>query len=58
MPALAKVFGDKKYMWDGEVYTSEEEAKKIAQRYEGAGFETKIVFENNQFFVYSRKEVK
>ncbi len=58
MPALAKIFGDKKYMWDGEIYASEEEAKKVAQRYKEAGFETKVVSEDDQFFVYSRKEVK
>ena len=58
MPTLAKIFGDKKYMWDGEVYSSEEDAKRAAQRYEEDGFETKIVSENDQFFVYSREQVK
>ena len=41
MPELAKIFDNKKYMWDGEIYDTEEAAKNTAQKYEQDGFEIK-----------------
>ncbi len=58
MPALSKVIDDKKYMWDGNVYDSEEEAQKVAEGYAEDGFDTKIVSEEGHFLVYNRREIK
>jgi len=58
MPELAKIFDNKKYMWDGEIYDTEEAAKNTAQKYEQDGFEIKIVEENGKYLIYNRREIK
>jgi len=58
MPALARVFDDRKYMWDGETYETKEAAQTVAEKYQQDGFETKIVEEEGKFLVYNRREVK
>ncbi|MCD6319257.1 MAG: hypothetical protein J7M03_01100 [Candidatus Desulfofervidaceae bacterium] len=58
MPALAKIFDDRKYMWDGEVYETKEEAQTVVEKYQQDGFETKIVEEEGKFLVYNRREVE
>jgi len=58
MPELARIFDDKKYMWDGEIYDSEDVAKQKAKEYEKDGFETKVIEEEGKFLVYNRREIK
>ncbi|MDL1956241.1 MAG: hypothetical protein LWW95_04195 [Candidatus Desulfofervidus auxilii] len=58
MPELSKIFDNKKYMWDGEIYDTEEAAKSTAQKYEQDGFEIKIVEENGKYLIYNRREIK
>lgn len=53
----SKIFDGTKFMWDGRTYTSEE-AKSREEKYRKEGFETKIIQEENQHLVYTRKEVK
>ncbi|RLI83767.1 hypothetical protein DRP07_02915 [Archaeoglobales archaeon] len=53
----ARTFEGKKYMWDGLIYESEEEAKKAAETYAKDDFETKVVEEKGKYFVYSRRVV-
>lgn len=55
---LSKKIDDKKFMWDGKIYETEDEAKNIAESYEKDNFETKVIFEENKYLVYNRKEVK
>jgi len=55
---LARTFNGKKFMWDGKAYPNEKEGKEIAQKYRGDGFETELVEEGNQFFVFTRRVVK
>jgi hypothetical protein len=57
MTDLARIFEDKKYMWDGEIYETEETAKTTALKYEKDGFETKIIKEKDQYFIYNRREI-
>ncbi|MFQ6106871.1 MAG: hypothetical protein ACE5QF_04715 [Thermoplasmata archaeon] len=45
-------------MWDGQEYESEEDAKKVAEDYEGDGFEVKLVSEGGKHLVYTRREVE
>ena len=57
-PALAIRVDDKKYMWDGKVYESEEEARKVQEEYEKENFEVHITKgEEGKFLVYSRRLV-
>lgn len=58
MPELAKIIESKKFMWDGKIYETEDEAKNIASIYEKDNFETKVILEENKYLVYNRKEVK
>lgn len=58
MPDLAKIIESKKFMWDGKIYETVEEAKNIAFSYEKDNFETKVILEENKYLVYNRKEVK
>lgn len=55
---LARVFNDKKFMWDGRTYTDEKEVSEIAQKYKTDGFEVEMVKEGNQHFLFTRRVVK
>lgn len=57
-PALAIRVDDKKYMWDGKIYESEEEARKVQEEYKKENFEVHITKgEEGKFLVYSRRLV-
>lgn len=58
MPDLAKIIDDKKFMWDGKIYDTEDDAKNVVQRYEKDDFETKVILENEKYLVYNRRVVK
>ncbi len=55
---LARIFGGKKFMWDGRVYTDEKERREISQKYKDDGFEVELVEEDNQYFLFTRRAVK
>jgi hypothetical protein len=52
---LAKKVNGKKFMWDGVVYESDEQAQQIMEDYAKAGFEVQKFFEDGQFLVYNRR---
>ena len=52
---LAKKVNGKKFMWDGAVYESDEQAQKVMEDYAKEGFEVQKVVEEGQFLVYSRR---
>lgn len=54
---LSKIFEGKKFMWDGMIYETEEQAKEVMERYKKDGFEVRTVKEGDQYLVYSRREV-
>lgn len=54
---LARIFNGKKFMWDGRVYTNEEERREVAQKYRDDGFEVELVEEENQYFLFTRRVV-
>ena len=58
MPDLARIFKDKKYMWDGEIYDTKDTAEATALKYQEDGFETEIVEEEGKYLIYNRREVK
>lgn len=53
-----KIIESKKFMWDGKVYDTEEEAKNVADSYQKDNFEVKIVSEEGKYLIYNRREVK
>ncbi len=55
---MVKYFDKKKFMWDGFTYNSETEAKIKEKEYSERGFETRVVKENNEFLIYTRRVVK
>jgi hypothetical protein len=57
MPSKAEKFDGKKFMWDEDEYSSEEEAKEKLANYEKDGFETQLVKEDAKYLVYTRRLV-
>jgi hypothetical protein len=55
---LARRLAGKKFMWDSQVHADEKEAKEAARKYEADGFLTELVNEDNQFYVFTRREMK
>ncbi|MCK4444550.1 MAG: hypothetical protein KAW09_08400, partial [Thermoplasmata archaeon] len=48
----------RKYMWDGVTYPGEQEAEKAKKEYEEKGFDVKMVNQEGEVTVYTRKEVE
>ena len=55
---LSRKFEGKKFMWDGEAYADETKAKEAAARYKADNFQTQIISEDNQHYVFTRREIK
>jgi hypothetical protein len=54
VPLARKVDG-KKFLWDGVVYESDEQAQQMMEGYAKDGFEVQKFYEEGQFLVYSRR---
>jgi hypothetical protein len=52
---LARKVNGKKFMWDGVVYESDEQASQVMEDYAKDGFEVEKVVEGGQFLVYNRR---
>lgn len=57
MPDRVKFSEGNKFMWDGRVYKSEEEAREIEERYKKEGFETLRDQEGSEYLLYTRRVV-
>lgn len=55
---LAMISDGKKFMWDGRLYDSKEEALHAGQSYQDENFQIQIVEEDGKFLVYTRRTVK
>lgn len=55
---LARTFKGKKFMWDGRTYLNQEEVEEVRQGYQSDGFETELVEEGGQWFLFTRRLVK
>ena len=53
-----RIVDGKKYVWDGVDYESESFASESVSRYSKDGFETKLLEDEGQYRVYTRREVK
>jgi hypothetical protein len=54
---LAKKVNGKKFMWDGVIYDSDDQAQQIMEDYAKDGFEVQKFVEDGKFLVYSRRVV-
>lgn len=52
---LARKFEGKKYMWDGAIYESEDQARRTMDAYRRNGFEVQLFQDADQYLVYSRR---
>jgi hypothetical protein len=52
---LSRKFEGKKFMWDGAVYATEDEARQSAQAYRQDGFDVQLFEDAGQYLVYSRR---
>lgn len=57
-PNLATVRGGSKFLWDGQLYDTNEAALRAAQSYQDDGFQTQIGEEGGKYLVYSRRAAK
>ncbi len=58
MPDASRIIHGKKFMWDGVVYPTQEEAQGAAEKYKKDNFEVESVKQEDQFLVYTRRVVK
>jgi len=57
-PNLAMIGDGKKFMWDGQLYDTREEASRAAESYQNENFQIQMVEEGEKFLVYTRRTVK
>ena len=52
-----KFIDGKKFIWDGITHDNENEAQKVKAEYESNKFETRIIEEENKFYLFTRRVV-
>jgi len=57
MPDISLIINGKKFMWDGVVYKTKQEASDKMQKYKNDGFEVELLEEEGQYFLYTRRVV-
>ena len=57
-PNLAMISDGKKFMWDGQLYDTREEASRTGESYRNDDFEVQMVEEGGKFLVYTRRTLK
>jgi len=55
MPKLASVFDGKKFLWNGVLYETRQQASEVQAGYDKEGFETRLSEEDGKHLVYSRR---
>ncbi len=53
----ARVIDGSKFMWDGVVYETRDQAEGVQKDYSEHDFEVRLVQEGNQWLVYTRRVV-
>ncbi len=54
---ISKIIDGKKFMWDGVEYKDENEANSVVEKYRSDGFDTRIINEENKFYIFTRRVV-
>ncbi|MFZ1986558.1 MAG: hypothetical protein WAU91_19270 [Desulfatitalea sp.] len=52
---LSRKFEGKKFVWDGAVYATEDQAQQTVAAYRKDGFEVQLFQDAGQYLVYSRR---
>lgn len=55
---LAMISDGKKFMWDGQLYDTEESALVAEQSYHNDSFEVRVVQREGKYFLYTRRVVR
>ena len=55
---LSRRFDGKKFMWDGQAYADPKLAEGAAAKYQADNFQVQLVAEDNQHYIFTRREVK
>lgn len=55
---MSRKFDGKKFMWDGNEYNTEEDARKKEEQYSKDGFEVRVFKEGEKWYVFTRRVVK
>jgi hypothetical protein len=55
---LTMISDGKKFMWDGQLYATKEEASGAEQSYRNDNFEVRVVEQEGKFLLYTRRIVK
>ena len=55
MPQLARIFDDKKFLWNGIEYETRKQAEEVRGSYEMENFETRLIEEGGKSLLYSRR---
>jgi hypothetical protein len=57
-PNLTMISNGKKFMWDGTMYATREEASDVEKLYKNDNFEVWTGEQDGKFLVYTRRTVK
>ena len=57
MTEKARIYDNKKFMWDGEEYDDENKAKEVEKEYSEKGFEVQTFNEDGKILIYTRRVV-
>lgn len=57
-PNLSIISNGKKFMWDGQLYATKEDASRAEEAYCKDNFEVQSLEEDQKFLVYTRRVVK
>ncbi len=57
MELRSEIIDSKKFMWDGNTYSNEDEAKTAMKEFESNGFETRLKTDSGGIEVYTRRLV-
>jgi len=57
-PRISVIFDGKKFMWDGRIYGTRDEASTVGDSYRNDKFEIQLLEENGGFLLYTRRVVK
>jgi hypothetical protein len=55
---LSRRFEGKKFMWDGRSYLDEKQAQDVSLKYQTDGFQTRLINEDKQYYIFTRREIK
>lgn len=52
---LARKCEGKKFMWDGVLYETQDQARQVMEAYQKDGFEVQLFQDTDKYLVYSRR---